>query len=272
MTKREDKLCYFVDEAGDPVLFGRRSNVVVGKAGVSNYFLLGKLEIGDPLSLANDLGSLRLELLNDPYFKGVPSMQPRQRKTAFAFHAKDDLDAVRREVYRVLLKPEHRMRFSAVVRDKLELVAYVVQHNARDAKYRYQQDEVYDSLVTELFREYHPLVDMVDICYALRGRRPRSVAFEMAIEKSESVRAKQHGKDSTTWEIRASTPPADAGLEAVDYFLWAVQRFFERKEERFVELIWSKVDWIRDLDFIEDGRRGVHYEKNKPLCLADRRQ
>lgn len=34
---------YFVDEAGDPVLFNRRREVVVGRDGCSRYFVIGCL-------------------------------------------------------------------------------------------------------------------------------------------------------------------------------------------------------------------------------------
>jgi len=119
----KDVLYYFVDEAGDPKLFGRRDEVVVGNDGVSKYFMLGKLDVADPAALHEDLEALRVELLTDPYFKDVPSLQPERRKTALAFHAKNDLPEVRRAVYKVLLKPAHELEFSVVIRDKMELVA-----------------------------------------------------------------------------------------------------------------------------------------------------
>jgi hypothetical protein len=87
-----------------------------GEEGCSSYFILGKLDIADPKSLTAELDALRARLLADPYFRGVPSMQPDQRKTAVAFHAKDDLSEVRREVFGVLLK--HQVDFYAVVREK----------------------------------------------------------------------------------------------------------------------------------------------------------
>jgi hypothetical protein len=80
---------YFIDEAGDPVLFGKRK-VIVGTQS-SRYFLLGKLEVGDPVALAQALNDLRKQLLADPYFNSAPSMKPDEGKTASAFHAKDDL-------------------------------------------------------------------------------------------------------------------------------------------------------------------------------------
>ena len=64
-------------------------------------------------------------------------MQPKNRKTAIAFHAKDDLPEIRREVYKLLLKKN--LRFYAVVRDKRDLATYVQQQNERDATYRYRR-------------------------------------------------------------------------------------------------------------------------------------
>lgn len=74
------------------------------------------LEVADPHTLTSALNSLRAALLADPYFRGVPSMQPASRKTALAFHAKDDVAEVRREVCGLLM--QHRMKFFAVLRDK----------------------------------------------------------------------------------------------------------------------------------------------------------
>jgi hypothetical protein len=125
---------YFVDEAGDPTLFNRKGRLIVGDEGCSSYFILGKLEIEEPGVLSAQLATLRQELVADPYFKAVPSMQPEHRKTALAFHAKDDIPEVRREVYRLLLNA--KVRFYAVVRDKTHLATYVQHQNARDADYR----------------------------------------------------------------------------------------------------------------------------------------
>lgn len=90
---------YFVDEAGDPVLFDAKGGVLIGTPGCSRYFALGLLDVADPTVLGADLENLRAELLSDPYFKDVPSMQPATRKTALYFHAKDDLPEIRREVF-----------------------------------------------------------------------------------------------------------------------------------------------------------------------------
>ena len=56
---------YFVDEAGTPTLFNAKGKVIVGQAGCSSFFFLGKLDVQEPAAppcaSINDL-DLRLEM------------------------------------------------------------------------------------------------------------------------------------------------------------------------------------------------------------------
>ncbi|MDE0299415.1 MAG: hypothetical protein OXN17_12350 [Candidatus Poribacteria bacterium] len=97
---------YFIDEAGDSTLFSAKGKVLIGTEGCSRFFILGLLEVPNPIALQAAMDGLRLRLINDPYFNNVPSMQVKARKTAFAFHAKDDIPEVRRAVYRLLRNME----------------------------------------------------------------------------------------------------------------------------------------------------------------------
>lgn len=268
VATEDSSLHFFVDEAGDPTLFDGRGRVLVGQEGCSKYFIVGKLDVADPASLGQALSELRRNLLADPYFRRVPSMQPEQRKTALAFHAKDDVAEVRREVFKLLLSAD--VRFYASVRDKAALLAYVKQRNEHDRAYRYRGDELYDTLIEELFRRYHPFADELNICFARRGNKSRTHAFRTAIERAEARFERDFGtRRSVQVSISASTPPESAGLQAVDYFLWGMQRHYERGEARYVELIWDKVVEVADLDAISEGRKGVTYNKNRPLIVAD---
>ena len=271
MTSHQDAdksvVQYFVDEAGDPTLFNRKGQLIIGNDGCSRYFLLGKLDIDDPETLFEELSALRRELSADPYFKTVPSMQPENRKTALAFHAKDDVPEIRREVYKLLLK--RNVRFYAVIRDKGNLAAFVQQQNERDSGYRYSQNEQYDLLVKELFGKLHHMADEVRICFARRGTKSRNDAFRAALEQAADAFARSFGfSHPAKNHVISTTPPKCAGLQAVDYYLWALQRFYERREERYLDLIWPQVGEIHDLDRLENGRRGVFYTKQKPLTMA----
>jgi hypothetical protein len=166
---------YFVDEAGDGTLFDERGRILVGQPGCSRFFMLGLLDVPDLDLLAGELDELRKRLLTDPYFKGIPSMQPEARKTALAFHAKDDLPEVRREVFQLLLR--HHLRFFAVVRDKRNLVEYVRQRNERDATYRYHPNELYDYMVRRLFKTLLHKDDEYRVYFARRGGSDRTQAY-----------------------------------------------------------------------------------------------
>src|ERR1039457_5661543 len=76
---------YFVDEAGDPVLFSGNGKVLIGSEGCSRYFAVGLLAVPDVAALAADLNKLRADLLADPYFKDVPSMQPDAKRPRSIF-------------------------------------------------------------------------------------------------------------------------------------------------------------------------------------------
>lgn len=260
---------YFVDEAGDPVLFNRKKKIVVGTEGCSKFFILGLLDIVDPEQFGNDLSELRAQLLADPYLAKIPSMQPERKKTASAFHAKDDVAEVRREVFKLLMS--HQMRFFAVVRDKHQVVAYVRQRNERSVRYRYNPNELYDSLVSRLFKDRLHKDDGYHIRFARRGASDRTAALSRALEKARRNFAKKWGITSDApIRVAATSPKNCAGLQAVDYFLWALQRFYERGEDRYLEYVWPSVSLVHDVDDTRTAKYGIYYTQRNPLTKEAR--
>lgn len=258
---------YYVDESGDATIFGQRGKVLVGTQGCSRYFILGVLDIPNPLSLQEELDELRRSLLADPYFKGVPSMQPSARKTSLHFHAKDDLPEVRREVLSLLQR--HQCRFFAVVRDKQRVLKYVQRRNTLDLSYRYRPSELYDYMVRVLFKNILHKDPHYEIFFSKRWKKNRTEALNQALQKSQKRFSEQFGKEvSSTISIIHQSSQESAGLQMVDYFLWSLQRFYERKEDRYIDLLWSSVSLIHDLDDIRENPYGVYYTRKKPLKLA----
>ena len=264
LEETESPRYYFVDEAGDPSLFDAKGNPLPGREGCSRFFMLGVLDVADPHSLTAALDSLRAQLLADPYFRAVPSMQPHGRKTALAFHAKDDVPEVRREVFRLLM--EHQVQFYAVVRDKQRVLDYVFQRNRNDLAYRYHPNELYDTLVSRLFKERLHLTPEVHVCFAARGKSDRSAALSKALETARlRFNAKWQHSSAGEIRVRQSSPARDAPLQAADYFLWALQRRFERGESRYIDLLWPKVGLVHSVDETDAAPYGVYYTKKKPL-------
>ena len=228
--------------------------------------MLGLLEVGDFPSLQQEIDDLRANLLADPYFKNVPSMQPENRKTALAFHAKDDLPEVRREVFNLLRKRDD-LRFFAVISDKLSILTYVHGRQSQDSNYRYQPDEAYDFLVRRLFKQRLHEFEHYRIIFAQRGNRKRTAKLKEQLEIAQSRFQGNRVKAGrlSTLNVECGIPSNYAGLQAVDYFLWALQRLFEKHEERYVLTLWDQCKLVVD---IHDNRRyayGEYYNKRHPL-------
>ena len=256
---------YFVDEGGDGTLFSRTGKVLVGTEGCSRFFILGLLDVPDPMALNDRFNELRTRLMSDSYFKNVPSMQPDARKTALAFHAKDDLPEVRRDVFQILRNTEG-LRFFAVVADKLSVLEYVRQRNKREPAYRYHPNELYDSLTERLFRERLHQSSGYDIIFSKRGKSDRTAALHQALEAARSRFVTQQEITSlASLNIAVATPKEYVGLQAVDYFIWALQRLYERGEDRYLTYLWQAFGLVHDIDDTRKTHYGVYYTQNKPL-------
>ena len=262
---------FFVDEAGTPTLFHESGQEIVDTFGCSRFFIIGKLEVENPAALAGRLTELRQEMLADPLFAGTASFKPERCKTAVAFHAKDDLPEVRFRVFDLLRQFGNQLRFYAIVCDKFKLLNTEVAKRAAQPGYRFREDSVYDSLMRELFGKFHRLADRYEVSVAKRGNSPRNEAIKAALAQAEADFEKNFGFRRSlpdAWTVTVQASKDNPCLQAVDYFLFALQRFYEVKynaatkrpqldpstgltirEDRFLKAIWPQVGEIHDLHF-----------------------
>jgi hypothetical protein len=266
-TNTNSTRIYFVDEAGDSDIFNKKGKVIIGNSGCSKYFILGLLDILDPASIENDFSNLRKELLSDPYFKGIPSLKVSNRKTAHNFHAKDDLPEVRMRVFNIL-KSHQNLRFYAVVKNKLDFLNYVQEHNTRDNPYHYHSNELYDFLVRRLFRDRLHQADSYQIYFSKRGHSDRTAALSIALEAARTRFFIKYGiRTDAKINVIPQSSANNSGLQAVDYFLWALQRFYEMHEERYLTYLWDLFNLVIDIDDTRNAHYGAYYSKKKPLNL-----
>jgi hypothetical protein len=255
---------YYVDEAGDLTLFNKRGHTIVGKEGVSQVFMVGVAYLHNPNQAKSRLEKLRAELLADPYFKDVPSMRPEEKKTAIYFHAKDDLQEVRREVFKLL--PELDAKVLVAIKRKEYLVKSARLLQRRQSKL--SPDDVYDDLVKRLFKTLLHKADENYIVFSRRGKLSRQHALEKAINRAKLNFQKKTGITSDSKiAVYSAYPSQYAGLQVIDYYLWALQRMFERKEDRFFNLLAPGYRLIMDLDDTRNKPYGRWYSDSNPLEL-----
>ena len=242
---------FFVDESGDSTFFDRHGNCIVGQPGCSSYLLVGYISTEEPSHVRRSLAVLGRQLAEDPYFRGIPYFD----RTLRAFHAKDDSPEVRREVYRIL--------------STLPIKGQFIFARKRVATFRRsfasKEGAFYDHLVTHLFTRSLHLAKENHICFATRGSRARQKPLTEAVNKAaENFRTRYSGGSSTTVRVECQSLVGEPCLQAADYFLWAVQRLFVRREDRFFKAIESQIEFIWDLYDTVSYPRNIYTSKNPP--------
>ena len=261
----QNKRHFYVDEAGDLTLFDKRGKVIVGQEGVSKYFMVGIALLPDPSLVHSTLEELRIKLLVDPYFSKVPSMQPQARKTAVAFHANVDLPEVRREVFALL--PTFGIKVWVAIRRKKELVQ-LAQLSFELTGRKFRENDFYDDLVKRLFRNLLHKADENVIYFSRRGKTTRDVALAAAIKKAkENFEHKMGIKSNQPTQIHSLNPSQNIGLQAIDYYLWALQRMYEKGEDRFFHLLAKDYRLIMDLDDTRNKEYGEWYSDSNLLSI-----
>jgi hypothetical protein len=255
---------HFIDEAGDLSLFNKRKQVVLGTEGVSNYFMVGAAFVSDPEALNEQLTLLRQSVLTDPLLNRIPSLDAARKKTAIAFHAKDDAPEIRYKVFS-LLASSHVQVF-VVIRTKLALVEEARFLFRRGV--RLTENEIYDDLISRLLRNRLHLAESNSIVVARRGTRDRKNALTLAITRAQmNFAAKWGARNFGPCDVTTEHPHESGGLQAADYFLWALQRFYERREDRYFAPLAKHYRIIMDLDDTRRKPYGEWYSDSNPLTL-----
>lgn len=268
----------FVDEAGVPEIFDSKGRTIVGTDGCSRFFMLGMLEADEPEPLAIALTNLRNQMLADPYFKTAQSFRPEKKKTALLFHAKDDLPDVRVKVFDLLRSFGKALHFRAVICDKHIILAREQARRAGSPGYMYSPDALYDELARALFGRFTRMADKYDLRIAKRGNKTRNAALRTALEHAEQDFANRFGFSrggADNWHVTVTNPKETVCLQAADYFLWALQRFYEPRvspetkeithEDRYLNAMLPQVSQIYDMHF--GPMAGTFFTPANPLSV-----
>ena len=261
MTEAETNY-FFVDEAGDLTLFGRRGKCLLGTHGVSGCFMVGLAHVLQVSKVGAEMLALHRRLLADAYLSSIPSMPPDAAKTARCFHAKDDCPEVRMQVFKLLA--EHDIKVQVAIRRKRPLLE---EARAGRPKGRRWENKVYDDLVKTLFRDSLHKAPSI-IYFARRGKSAREETLRQAIERAKENFRRRFPQAATDQpaDVIPSVPSQIVGLQVIDYFLWALQRLYERGEDRYFNFLRDHYRLIMDFDDKRNKKRyGEWYSDQNPL-------
>lgn len=249
---------YYVDEAGDGVLFGPMGRDRLQDEDAPKFFMLGMVRCADEADTARQLAGLRASLQVNPLYSTIYSLKPEANKTARAFHAKDDHPEIRSKVFELLVGLD--FKFYAVIKDMRAVRGYVQSRNDMDAAYRYRPNELYDLTVRMLFKQRLHQEDHYKVVFARRGKSDRTAALKDQLAQARQAFLQQHKLTANpTLEIIPACPWEQPVIQVTDYCLWALQRCYEKHEGRFLNALWSKVSLVHDVDDWSSGAKYGRY-------------
>lgn len=232
---KEGHSYFFVDESGDPTFYDANGNFIVGaERGSSPLLIIGFIETQNPRSLRRGVIDLQQEIINEPYFKRIPSIQ----KTSVAFHAKDDAPEIRYLFYKWIKEFDFKAQF---------IVARKIEKVFRN-DFRSDEDQFYDHLVSRAFRDVLHRYAQNHIYFAKRGSRDRQEPLLQAILKAKTTFEEKHNKGiGTVIEVQAQSPKGEPCLSVIDYMNWALYRAYTKREMRYYEYVEDKVSFVLDM-------------------------
>lgn len=247
------KVYCFVDESGDPIFFNKKGKDLVSSGDASPVFIVGYLEIEDPGMISKILNKLKEEIRNDEYLKSIPSVS----KSLLHFHAKDDCPEIREKIYKAVKEIELKTFVIVARKDTHQFVN----------KFKGNAASLYEHLVEKLFENRLHLYSDIDIYFSKMGNIVREKNMKSSIEKATNIFMKKWGrKVESNVRIFIQEPSQIAGLQIIDYLLWAVFRVYVKGEMRYYDFIKEKYSLIVDI-FDTKKYPKIFYSKDNPLDI-----
>ena len=206
----------FADEAGD-FEFARKNNV-------SRYFIVCAISL-DSCEIGQELLKLRRELMWD----GI--------QIDDYFHATADKQLVRDRVFQLLNSFD------------FEIYAQVLEKSKAQPQIRTTRHRFYKHAWLYLFRHAMPRIvrqpeDQLMVTTASIGVKKGQADFSEAVL---DVLKQTQRVDAGSWRTTFCSSASDPCLQVADYCTWAIQRKWERGDERSYDLIKSKIKYEYDL-------------------------
>jgi hypothetical protein len=185
----------------------------------TKFFVLTVLSTMNPYEVGSPLLKLRYDLL--PNYSCGPKMEEQGY-----FHASEDAQVVRNNVFSIISKLNHPLRIDSVIAQKNK--ASPVFHKDQLQFYRTIGETSLKYAFTRA--EWHGYDHVVIVFSSLFDKKKRGIlkqAFKSLI--------KQHAK--ATFALYFHDSKFDLCTQAADYFSWAIYRKWERNDTRSYTLV-----------------------------------
>ena len=170
----------------------------------------------------------------------MPSIQKKKSKYGYFLHAKDDIPEVRKMAFELI--HELDCHFEVVVAKKVYDI-YQRKHNGKEA-------EFYADLLSHLLQNKLDEQAVLVLNVAERAKCTTHQNLTRGLEKAmgkNTTNNQQEDVNNRRVVFNVQRPTTEPILNLVDYFCWAVQRFFEREETRYYNFVKDKIILINNI-------------------------
>lgn len=231
MSNRLEKSQFhrFLDEAGDTTFYGKGRVPILGREGVSNYFLLGMLTINESLSVVrNKIIELQDFIIKDPYLINVPSIHKSRKNVGYFLHAKNDIPEVRKLAFELIKSID--CKFDIVV-GKKDYNIYEIKHNGSQA-------EFYADMLSHLLLTSISSYDKLVLNIASRSLCTTHFNLERGLQKAILISKYKNPTLNDNCEIKFNVqmPIIEPLLNIADYFLGQCKGKLSEMKKGFLSL------------------------------------
>lgn len=220
----DEKIFVFLDESGD-WNFNRKG---------SEYLVFACLTLRSPFFVSNELEQLKYGLISEGH-------------NVSHFHASEDKQYIRNQVYGIIKKPELDYEVDVVYFEKNKANPSLYADYSEPKLYL----KVYDVLLKYVFNR-HVIKNIIILTDAFPHKKWRE-----SIEKGLKISIRSHLAKETKFTILHHASKTNFCLQAVDYFSWAIYRKLGNwgdKEDRPYNEIRGKIVSVFDLFKYSDGK------------------
>ena len=225
---------FFVDESGDPVFYNKKKKLIIEKAGVAPILMIGYIRTNHPEILRKELSNLRKKFIDSGFYDEYPSF----KKTKIAFHAKDDVPEIRKEVFDLISK----LNFMAMI------VVARKKESIFEKRHKKNTNKFYFDIVQKLFKESLHKSKKNVIYFSRKDNKTRQKLFDDAIELAKLTFSNENDIEVNSHiEVLIQTPSDETCLQIIDYVNWAIYRAYTKGEMRYFNIIKDKIALIHDI-------------------------
>ncbi|MEX2410711.1 MAG: hypothetical protein WD607_04945, partial [Candidatus Paceibacterota bacterium] len=224
--------------------------------GVSNAFILGMLNIKEPLGeVRKKTRVLQEEIATDEWFAAVPSIIKKKAKSGYFLHAKDDVPEVRKMAYELIKSID--CSFEAIVARKIYSL-YEKKHNGNESEF---YADLLSHLLENKLSTYEKLVLNISKRSKCTTHKNLQKGLSTSIHRSTKNNPEKENNCNVVFNVQ--NPTKEPLLNIADYFCWAIQRVFERGDTRYYDFISDQVSLVVDLYNFENLEKGKNYYNQK---------